>query len=84
MGIKTVATHHKIDVVFGYGDPMEKELLDLFPNVNRKMQAMDTGSTIPLFVTPRADLSEEVVRNLNSWVRESKKETPKGPAIDFE
>jgi Skp family chaperone for outer membrane proteins len=84
MGIKDVATHHKIDVVFGYGDPMEKELLDLFPNINRKMQAMDAGSTVPLFVTPRADLTEEVVRNLNNGVRESRKAAPKGPGIDFE
>ena len=82
IGIKTVATHHKVDVVFGYGDPIEKELLDLFPNVNRKMQAMDLGSTVPLFTSPRADISDEVVRNLNRWVREPKKDEPR-PPIDF-
>src|ERR1700683_5591458 len=48
-GIKTYAEKNGIDIVFGYGDPMEKELLDRFPNVNRKMQAMDLGSTVPLF-----------------------------------
>ena len=53
MGIDAVAKDQKIDVVFGYGDPMEKNLLELFPNVNRKMQAMDLGSTVPLFLTPR-------------------------------
>lgn len=83
MGIKDVAADQKIDIVFGYGDPMEKELLDLFPNINRKMQAMDAGSTVPLFVTPRADLSGEVVRNLNNRIRESKKDAPK-PAVEFE
>jgi Skp family chaperone for outer membrane proteins len=65
MGISAVATDRKIDVVFGYGDPIEKELLDLFPNVNRKMQAMDVGSTVPLFANRRVDISDEVVRVLN-------------------
>jgi Skp family chaperone for outer membrane proteins len=83
-GVKAVAAQHKIDIVFGYGDPLDKDLLDLFPNVNRKMQAMDAGSTVPLFLTQRADISEEVTRHLNRRSRELKKEQPKGPPIDFE
>jgi Skp family chaperone for outer membrane proteins len=82
MGISAVATDQKIDVVFGYGDPVEKDLLDLFPNVNRKMQAMDLGSTVPLFMTKRVDITEIVVHNLNHWTRELKKQAV--PAFDFE
>lgn len=84
MGITAVAKSQGYHIVLGYGDPMEKELLHLFPNVNRKMQAMDAGSTVPLFVSARADLSDEVARNLNNRVRQSKKGASKGPAIDFE
>ena len=68
MGIKAVAEAYGYQVVFGYGDPVEKELLDQFPNINRKMQAMDLGSTVPLYVHPRVDLSKAVADTLNRWV----------------
>jgi Skp family chaperone for outer membrane proteins len=83
-GIKTYAEQNNIDVVFGYGDPMDKELLDLFPNVNRKMQAMDLGSTVPLFVTPRAEIGDAVVKLLNTQYREQKKKQPRTPALDLD
>jgi hypothetical protein len=47
---------------------MEKNLLDQFPNVNRKMQAMDVGSTVPLYVHGSVDLSQAVVDTLNAWL----------------
>lgn len=71
-GIKTYAIQHKIELVFGYGDPMEKEMLDLFPNVNRKMQAMDLGSTVPLFMAPGTDIAEGVADLLNKQARAKK------------
>lgn len=80
LGISAYASTHKIDLVIGYGDPIEKELLDQFPNVNRKMQAMDTGSTVPLFIGSRADISEPVVQLLNRWARDAKKSVPKTDA----
>jgi Skp family chaperone for outer membrane proteins len=69
-GINSVAANQKIDVVFGYGDVVDKDLLDLFPNVNRKMQAMDLGSTVPLYANRRCDISGEVVRLLNQQARD--------------
>jgi len=68
MGIKAVGEAYGFQVVLGYGDPMEKNLLDQFPNVNRKMQAMDVGSTVPLYVHGSVDLSQAVVDTLNAWL----------------
>jgi Skp family chaperone for outer membrane proteins len=68
-GIKTYATQHNIDLVIGYGEPLEKELLDVFPNVNRKMQAMDVGGLTPLFMMPGVDISEGVTALLNKQYR---------------
>ena len=47
-------------LVLGYGDPVDNDAVDQFPNVKRKMQAMDLGSSLPLFVSPRVDISEYV------------------------
>jgi Skp family chaperone for outer membrane proteins len=68
VGIATIAKAQGYQIVLGYGDPVEKDLLLLFPNINRKMQAMDLGSTVPLYVDPANDLSAIVVYNLNRWV----------------
>lgn len=68
MGIKAVGEAYGFQIVLGYGDPMEKNLLDQFPNVNRKMQAMDLGSTVPLYVHGSVDLSQAVVDTLNAWL----------------
>jgi Skp family chaperone for outer membrane proteins len=74
--IRTYATKNGIDIVLGYGDPSEKEMLNLFPNVDRKKQAMDSGSTVPLLVSPRLDITEdviEVLRELRKKSRETRK-----------
>ena len=77
MGIAAVAKSQGYHIVIGYGDPMEKELLHLFPNVNRKMQAMDLGSSVPLYMDPNVDISPIVVFNLNKWCeRDQPKVTP--------
>jgi Skp family chaperone for outer membrane proteins len=81
-GIRAYAKTHKIDIVLSYGDPLEKDLLDRFPNVNRKMQAMDTGSSVPLFLSERADISVPVTQMLNRWARDSKK--PKTAPADVD
>ena len=48
--------------VLAYGDPIDKEVLDRFPNVNRKMQSMDLGGTVPMFISERADITSGVER----------------------
>lgn len=65
--IKRVAETYGFQVVLGYGDPMDKELLSLFPNINRKMQAMDAGSTVPLYIHGSVDLSSVIAETLNHW-----------------
>ena len=69
MGIKSVAEAYGFQIVLGYGDPMEAKDLALFPNVNRKMQAMDMGSTVPLYIHGSVDLSDAVTVTLNNWVK---------------
>ncbi|MBI1830863.1 MAG: OmpH family outer membrane protein [Planctomycetes bacterium] len=68
MGIDAVAKAYGFQIVLGYGDPIEKELLHQFPNVNRKMQAMDLGSTVPLYIHGSVDLSPIIVQTLNKWL----------------
>ena len=77
--IKTYAKRGQLDLVLAYGDPIDKSLLDQFPNVNRKMQAMDTGSVVPLFIAPNTDISAGVTEILNERYRvERKKLSEKG------
>jgi Skp family chaperone for outer membrane proteins len=79
MGIGKVAEAYGFQIVLGYGDPMDKALLDQFPNVNRKMQAMDLGSTCPLYVHGSVDLSYAVTETLNRWLNPTP--APKGGTV---
>ena len=63
--IQAYALSNGFHVVMGYGDPMTAEELASFPNINRKMQGMDVGAAVPLFVAPGLDVSNDVVRALN-------------------
>jgi Skp family chaperone for outer membrane proteins len=65
--IKRVAEAYGFSLVMGYGDPLDKGLMDLFPNVNRKMNAMDAGGAVPLYVHGSCDLSNAVAATLNQW-----------------
>ena len=67
--IKAYATEHKIDLVVGYGEPHDKALNRLFPNINRKMQAMDGGGVVPLFLAPHVDISADLTKLLNKRAR---------------
>jgi Skp family chaperone for outer membrane proteins len=68
MGIKAVAEAYGFQIVLGYGDPMDKDLMDKFPNINRKMQAMDLGSSVPLYIHGSVDISPIIVTTLNKWI----------------
>ena len=68
MGIKACAEGYGFQIVLGYGDPIDDKVLNLFPNVNRKMQAMDLGSSVPLYIHGSVDISNVVVTTLNKWV----------------
>jgi Skp family chaperone for outer membrane proteins len=66
VGVSTVAEAGKYNLVVGYGDPVEENMLYKFPNINRKMQAMDMGSSVPLYVNANTDLTDLVVQALNT------------------
>jgi Skp family chaperone for outer membrane proteins len=70
MGNEKVATHYGIDLVLGFGDSLDEELLESFENIRRRMTAMQSGAAVPLFVSPRVDLSQAVTGTLNRWVQE--------------
>jgi Skp family chaperone for outer membrane proteins len=70
--VKTYSTEHGIQLVIAYGDPKESELIDLFPNISRKMQTLDHGGSMPFFVAPGVDISEALVELLNRQYREKK------------
>jgi Skp family chaperone for outer membrane proteins len=64
-GIHRYADRAGIDLVLGYGDPLDNVMLDAFPNINRKMQAMDSGSVVPLFASAKMDIAEPITDWLN-------------------
>lgn len=65
--IKRVSETYGFSIVYGYGDPLDPALKELFPNVNRLMNAMDGGAAVPLYVHGSADLSDPITRTLNQW-----------------
>jgi Skp family chaperone for outer membrane proteins len=66
------AKEHGLQLVIAYGDPKEIEQIDVFPNINRKMQMLDQGGAMPFFVAPGVDISEALVERLNRQYREKK------------
>lgn len=69
-GIANYSDRASVDIVLGHGDPLEKGMLDLFPNINRKMQAMDAGGLVPLFASTKMDIAEPVTEWLNKQLME--------------
>ena len=72
--VKTYAADHDLQLVIAYGDPLQAELVDQFPNINRKMQSMDQGAGIPFFVGSNVDISDALVEMLNRQYRDKKSE----------
>ena len=76
--VKTYSTAHGIELVIAYGDPKDAEMVDLFPNISRKMQTLDQGGSMPFFMAPGVDISEALVDLLNRQYREKKAEPAEG------
>jgi Skp family chaperone for outer membrane proteins len=66
------ATKRDFDVVLAYGDPANASP-DNLANINRKMNVMDMGAAVPIFVRPGADITADVLSDLNERYRKSKK-----------
>jgi Skp family chaperone for outer membrane proteins len=62
--IEAVANANGIHLVLGFGEPPDANLLT-YMNINRKLSAMDMGSTVPLFYHQSLDISETVISSLN-------------------
>jgi Skp family chaperone for outer membrane proteins len=78
LGIQKVSEAYGFQIVLGYGDPLDKELLHLFPNINRKMGAMDNGGAVPLYIHGSIDLSHAVTETLNRWEQQRSGVAPTG------
>lgn len=72
--VTKVSEAYGFALVLGYGDPLDKGLMDLFPNINRKMNAMDAGGAVPLYVHGSCDLSNAVAATLNQWYEHQQKQ----------
>lgn len=59
-----------IQLVLGFGEQPEGDIYT-FPNINRKMQGMDLGCTVPLFASQGMDISLAIVETLNAHYRAS-------------
>ena len=70
--VKTYSAEHGIELVIAYGDVNLKSQEDQFPNITRKMAALDQGGSMPFFMTPGVDISEALVGLLNRQYREKK------------
>lgn len=66
--VKSYAMSNGIQLVLAYGEQIEGELYT-FPNINRKMQGMDLGSTNPLYIGVGVDISADVYNELNRGYR---------------
>jgi Skp family chaperone for outer membrane proteins len=75
--VRTYASQKGFQLVLGYGDPEEKEILDSFANVDRKKKAMDAGGTVPLFIGAGVDISQDVTTFLNERYRAQKAKSSK-------
>jgi Skp family chaperone for outer membrane proteins len=63
--IQRHADAHNIDLVLAYGEPLNKEDRLKFPNVSRKMNGAEFGGAVPIFIRPRIDITQAVLKSLN-------------------
>lgn len=63
--IEKYADAHNLDLVLVYGEPVKKEDAGKFQNLTRKMQAMDQGGVVPVFIRSRIDITRAVLTRLN-------------------
>ncbi len=73
--VAAYAREHGLQAVFAYGDPVAPLILPA--NVQRKLQAVDAGSSFPFYVAPGVDISEAIVDRLNRrYAERAKTATP--------
>jgi Skp family chaperone for outer membrane proteins len=63
-------------IVLGVGDPPNPQDLFAFPAVSRKLQVLDAGAMVPLYVHPSVDLTDALIAVLNEAYRKDKKDQP--------
>jgi len=68
--VKAYAEQHGIHIVLSYGEPLEIELLNALPNINRKNQAIDTGASVPLLFRNSEDITDGVMNMMRKRRRE--------------
>lgn len=82
--VDAMARKHGFSLVLAFGDPSDKEIeqIGLFPNANRRMQAIEQGAMNPLFIHPSIDVTAAVLHQLNEADRKARdgRSEPKRPA----
>ena len=62
--VQSYAQQNGFHIILGYGDPPQLDPYT-FANVNRRMTAMDMGTSVIMYVPPGLDISQEVLTRLN-------------------
>ena len=58
------------------GDSADQHLRNVFPNINRKMIAMDSGNCVPLYLHGSVDITDAVAATMVHWERDKKIRPP--------
>lgn len=77
----SLAKRDGIQVILGFGETSDWELFT-FENINRKMQGMDPGGTVPLFLQGAVNRTTAVAELLNRGPR-TKQELEHGPTLQI-
>jgi Skp family chaperone for outer membrane proteins len=62
--VRRYAEAHEIDLVLTYGEPLKDDRLS-YANVTRKLNAANQGGIVPIFIRPRIDITQAVLKSLN-------------------
>jgi Skp family chaperone for outer membrane proteins len=74
-GVKSYTDRHGIELVIAYGEPIQDDSLNTFPNVDRKMRSVDQGGSAPFLMAPGVDISEAVTEHMNKTFRAGRTKT---------
>ncbi len=74
--VKAYSNTNGIQIVMGYGDPTEAMEIEGIPNIGRKMNALDMGSTVCLYSAPGTDISDGVIATLNHYYGQASTAAP--------
>src|SRR5581483_7000153 len=79
--VQRTAKTNYFNIVLAYGEPTGEETKGMaaVANINRKLQALEMGSTMPLHFDGSVDITEVVVMTLNNAFDRARQAAPAQP-----